>query len=56
MIIEFSDVSNESQDKPPPICDTQPEIESDSDLVYMAPYMDSDSDEDLGWCATPGSN
>ena len=47
MITEFSDVPNEFQGKPPPICDNQPEIESDSDEFTCHSYIDSDVDEDL---------
>ena len=46
MITEFSDVPNESQDKPPSICDTHPEIEYDSEFTYH-PYIDFDVVEDL---------
>ena len=45
MITLFSDVPNESQDKPPPICDPEPEIESD-EFTYH-PCIDYDVDEDL---------
>ena len=47
MITEFSDVSNESQNKPPQLCDTQPGIESNSDEFAYHLYIDSDVDEDL---------
>jgi len=44
---KFSDVSKEFQDKPIPICDTQPEIEIDSDEFIYRPDIDSDFDEDV---------
>jgi len=46
VITDFSDAPNESQDKLPPICDTQLEIESDSDEFTYHPYIDTDVDED----------
>ena len=46
MLKEFSVVPNESQDKPP-ICDTQPEIESDFDEFIYHPYIDFNFDEDI---------
>ena len=47
MITEFSDVPNESQDKPTLICNTQPEIKFNSDKFTYHPYIDSDVDEGL---------
>ena len=35
VVEEFSDVLKEFQDKPLPICDTQPEIESDSKELHI---------------------
>jgi len=47
VVTEFSDVPNESQDKPPPICDIQPEIEPYSDEFTYHPYIDADVDVDI---------
>ena len=46
VVKEFSDVLKEFQDKPSPICDTQPEIESDSKEFTYHPDIDSDEDVD----------
>ena len=46
VVKEFSDVSKELQDKPSPICDTQPESESDSKEFTYHPDIDSDEDVD----------
>ena len=44
VVKEFNDVPKEVQNKPPPICDTQPKIEYDSeDFTY---HSDIDSDEE----------
>jgi len=47
VITEFSNFPNESQDKPPLICDTRSEIESYSVEFTYHPYIDSDVNEDL---------
>ena len=45
VIKEFRDVPKEFQDKPSPICDNQPDIESDSkEFTY---HLNIDSDEDI---------
>jgi len=42
---QFSDIPKEFQDKPPPTCDTQLEIESDSGEFTYHSNIDSDFDE-----------
>ena len=44
---EFTDVAKKFQDKPSPIYDTQPEIESDSEEFTYYSDIDSDFDEDI---------
>jgi len=44
MVKEFSDVPKKFQDKASPICDTQPEIESDSKEFTYHPDINSDED------------
>ena len=46
VVKEFSDVLEEFQDKPSPICDNQPDIESDSKEFTYHPDIDSDEDVD----------
>ena len=46
VVKEFSDVPKEFQDKSSPICDTEPEIESDSKEFTYHPDIDSDEDVD----------
>jgi len=46
MVKEFSDVPKKFQDKSSPICDIQPEIESDSKKFTYHPDIDSDEDVD----------
>ena len=47
MLKEFSDVVKKFQDKPSPIYDTQPEIESDSEEFTYHSDIDSDFNEDI---------
>ena len=47
VVIELSDVLNKYQDKPPLICDIQPEIESESDEFTYHQYIDFNVNEDI---------
>ena len=46
IVNKFSDVPKDFHDKPLPICDTQPEIESNSKEFTYHPDIDFDEDVD----------